>query len=345
MIRTWCLIAAATLAVAAFDGSPARASDAALVEAAKKEGALTLYACDPPQTPLYVDRFQKLYPEIKVTTYIAGCWQAFNRHVTERQAKRQVADVFFATEDVMIRMSSEHLLVAYRTPELVHFDKAAAPDGRDYLIVKTLIYGMTANRDYTKGLVVPKDWLDYIDPPAAWQNLISYYDPRTSSAAFSLLAALHQNFGAEKTAAIYKGLMATHASLAPTTPAGLAKLLSGEQPIMFYVMNNHFSSVAQKGAPIEFVVPASGTVKLNFGIGVTEGAPHPNAARLFIDFMMSDAQQIIQKNSEYSLRADIKPPEGMPALQGLKTLNFDVEKALRDQTELLAWWQQITGVK
>ena len=345
MAKSWSVFLSTLLVIAGLGSGATLASDAALVEAAKKEGALTLYACDPPQTPLYVDRFQKIYPEIKVTTYLAGCWQAFNRHMTERQAKRQAADVFFATEDVMIRMSNEKLLTAYKTPELVNFDKAAAPAGRDYLIVKTLIYGMTANRDYTKGMVVPKDWLDYVNPPAAWQNLISYYDPRTSSAAFALLAALHQNFGAEKTAAIYKGLMATKASLAPTTPAGLSKLLSGEQPIMFYVMNNHFSGVAQKGAPIEFTVPTSGTVKLNFGIGVTEGAPHPAAARLFIDFMMGEAQQIIQKNSEYSLRTDIKPPDGMPALAGLKTMNLDVEKALRDQTELLAWWQQVTGVK
>src|SRR5690242_7936773 len=55
----------------------ASAADNALIEAAKKEGALTLYACDPPQTPLYVDRFRQLYPDIKVTSYVAGCWQIF----------------------------------------------------------------------------------------------------------------------------------------------------------------------------------------------------------------------------------------------------------------------------
>ena len=50
----------------------ARASDAALVEAAGKEGSLTIYACDPPQTPLYVERFKQLYPRIQVHTYVAG---------------------------------------------------------------------------------------------------------------------------------------------------------------------------------------------------------------------------------------------------------------------------------
>ena len=71
------------------------ATDAATIAAAKKEGSLVLYGCDPPQTPVYVEAFKKLYPEIKVTTYLAGCWQIYNRHVTERTANKQTADVFF----------------------------------------------------------------------------------------------------------------------------------------------------------------------------------------------------------------------------------------------------------
>ena len=342
MVKLTSLPILALLLTASFS---AVASDSALIEAAKKEGALTLYACDPPQTPLYVERFKQLYPDIKVTTYVAGCWQIFNRHGSERQARRQAADVFFATEDVMSRLNADKLLQDYKTPELMHFDAAAAPEGKSYLIVKTLIYGMATNRDYIKGIAPPRDWLDYINPPASWQNLISYYDPRTSSAAFSLLAALHQNFGAEKAGAIYKGLVSSQASLAATTPAGMSKLSSGEQPIMFYIMNNHYSGIAGKGAPIDFILPISGTPKLNFGIGLTDGAPHPNAARVFIDFMMSDAQKIIQKNNEYSLRKDVNPPDGMPTLQDLKALPLDIDKALAEQKELLAWWQQVTGIK
>lgn len=108
----------------------ALASDAALVETANKEGSVTIYACDPPQTPLYVERFKQLYPKVQVHTYVAGCWQIYNRHASERQAKRQAADAFFATEDVMSRMSSEHLLDPYRSPELVLLPCATADHKR-----------------------------------------------------------------------------------------------------------------------------------------------------------------------------------------------------------------------
>src|SRR3546814_14937242 len=93
--------------------------------------------------------------------------------------------------------------------------------------VKQLILGIASNKAYLNGVQPPQDWFDFANPKPEWQGLITYYDPRTSSAAFSLLAALYQNFGEEKTVAIYQGLVKSGAELAPTTPAGLSKLLSG----------------------------------------------------------------------------------------------------------------------
>ena len=114
---------------------------------------------------------------------------------------------------------------------------------------------------------------------------------------------------------------------------------------MFYIMNNHYSGVVGKGAPVDFHIATSGTPALNFGIGTTQGAAHPSAAKLFVDFMMSDAQQIIQKNNEYSLRTDARPPEGMPAFGEFKLMPYDIDRALAEQEKLLGWWQQIAGVR
>ncbi|MFI5012675.1 MAG: ABC transporter substrate-binding protein [Hyphomicrobiales bacterium] len=326
-------------------GTPTQAADEALVQAAKREGSLLVYGCDPGQTPVYLGAFQKKYPDIKVTSYLAGCWQIYDRHVSERQAGRQAADAFFATEDTMSKMDAENLLADYRSPELASFPAYATPEGKHYVRAKVLLLGMTANRDYTKGMKLPEDWFDFADPPDAWKGQVSYYDPRTSSAAFSLLAALNQNFGSQKTASIYKGLVASGSALAPTTPAGLSMLLSGEQPIMFYIVNNHFSGAVAKGAPLDFIVPKSGTIALPFTIAELGGAPHPNAARLFVDFMLSDAQTIIQNANEYALRQGSKPPTGMPSLDTVKILPLDIDAALRDQTKLIAWWQQVTGIR
>lgn len=322
----------------------ALASDPALVAAAKKEGGLVVYGCDPPQTPVYIAAFQKKYPDIKVSSYIAGCWQLYNRHITERGAGKQSADVFFSLEDVLTKMDDEKLLDPYKSPELKNFPADAAPAGKNWQRVKALILGVGANRQYLNGMQPPQDWVDFTTPKKEWQNQITFYDPRTSSAAFSLLAALVQNFGESKAMSIYQGLVKSGAELTPTTPAGLSKMLSGERPLMFYVVNNHYSGAVAKGAPLEFILPKSGTVMTPFAVSVLAGAPHPNAAKLFVDFMMSDAQDIIVKANEYALRNGSAPPKGMPQLSKVKVLPLDIDSALKQQTQLIQSWQKATGI-
>jgi len=326
-------------------GRHAWAADPQLEAAAKKEGSLVVYGCDPPQTPVYLEAFKKRYPGIQVSSYLAGCWQIYNRHVTERGAHKQAADVFFSLEDVLTRMQDEGLLEPYRSPELKNFPESAAPAGKDYQRVKQLILGIASNKAYLNGVQPPQDWFDFANPKPEWQGLITFYDPRTSSAAFSLLAALYQNFGEEKTMAIYQGLVKSGAELAPTTPAGLSKLLSGEKPLMFYVVNNHYSGAVAKGAPLEFAVPKSGTVASPFSVAVLKDAPHSAAARLFVDFMMSDVQDIVQKANEYAMRKGAAPPRGMPDLGSVKTLPLDISAALRDQEKLIGVWKRATGIQ
>jgi iron(III) transport system substrate-binding protein len=323
----------------------ALASDPALIEAAKKEGNLVVYGCDPPQTPVYIDAFKKRYPEIKVTSYLAGCWQIYNRHVAERTAGKQTADVFFSLEDVLGKMQGESLLAPYQSPEIKNFPASAAPAGMDFQRVKTLILGFGVNKSHMAGIPAPQDWLDFVEPRKEWQGRFTFYDPRTSSAAFSLLAALHQNFGEDKTVAIYQGLVKAGAELAPTTPAGLSKMLSGERPMMFYVVNNHYSGAVAKGAPLEFILPRSGTVSAPFSIAVLKDAPHSAAARLFVDFMLNEVQAIVQRAGEYALRNGVAPPQGMPDLATVKTLPLDLGAALKNQTRLIEVWQRATGIR
>src|ERR1043166_7708407 len=80
------------------------AVDPALVTAAEQEGQLALYNCDIGESPVQVKRFNELYPKIKVTTYVASCWQTHNRHAAERGAGRPIADAFIATDDVFMKM-------------------------------------------------------------------------------------------------------------------------------------------------------------------------------------------------------------------------------------------------
>ena len=89
--------------------------------AAEQEGQLAIYNCDIGESPVQVKRFSELYPKIKVTTYVASCWQTYNRHAAERGAGRPIADAFISTDDVFMKMDDEGMLEGYASPELAHF--------------------------------------------------------------------------------------------------------------------------------------------------------------------------------------------------------------------------------
>lgn len=321
------------------------AADPRLVEAAEREGQLMIYGCDVSETPMQIKRFTELYPKIKVSSYVAGCWQIYNRHASERAAGKVLADLFYATEDVLSKLDGEGGLQPYDSPELKNFPKSARPAGTNYTIYKAILAGLTANMDVMTGARTPSDWMDFAAPPPEWKDKISFYDPRTSSAAFAVLATLYQNLGPQKAGEIYTGMRKSGAELAATTPAGVSKILSGEKPIMFYILTNQYGVVKAKGAPLEFTIPKSGAIAFGLGVATVKDTPRSNAAHLFIDYMLTTGQDVLVKRAEYGLRNDAPPPKGLPRLSDIKIMPTDVAHALKEQKKLLAWWQEQTGVK
>ncbi len=348
MNRTY--VSFAVLASAFFIGGTAAnrsalAADPKVVAAAEQEGQLALYNCDISESPVQVKRFGELYPKIKVTTYVASCWQTYNRHVAERGAERPIADTFISTDDVFMKMDDEGMLEGYASPELSHFPAGTRPNNANYIRYKALLAAFTVNTEQMKGQPAPQDWTDFSNPPAQWKDKISFYDPRTSSLAFTVLATLHQQFGADGARKIYAGLKSINAELSSSTPAGTAKLLSGEKPIMFYILTNQYGATVAKGAPLVFNVPKSGAIGTHFGVATLKDAPHPNAAKLWADFILTEGQKVVASRAEYALRSDAPAPQGMPALSTIKIMPTDFRKALADQKPLIEFWQDATGIR
>jgi iron(III) transport system substrate-binding protein len=244
-----------------------------------------------------------------------------------------------------MKMDDEGMLESYASPELAHFPANTRPVNSNFIRYKALLAAFTVNTDQMKGQPIPQDWTDFADPPAQWKGKVSFYDPRTSSLAFTVLATLHQQLGPERTRRIYAGLKAMDAELSSSTPAGVAKLLSGEKPIMFYILTNQYGATVAKGAPLVFNVPKSGAIGTHFGVASLKGAPHPNAAKLWADFMLSEGQKVVTGRAEYALRNDASAPKGMPELKSIKIMPTDFRKALEDQKPLIAFWQEATGIR
>jgi iron(III) transport system substrate-binding protein len=321
------------------------AADPALVGAAEKEGKLTLYACDVGETPPQIKNFEKLYPKIRVSSYVAGCWQTYNRNANESSSGRPIADLMQATQDVLTKLDDDNALADYSPPALEAFPSDAKPQGDKYILYKRIIAGFGYNADVVKGIATPADWTDFAVNHPEWKDKISFYDPRTSSVAFAVLATLYQDFGPDGAGKIYTGLRASGAELSATTPAGVAKMLSGEKPIMFYILSNQVGALIAKGTPLKFSIPASGAVGMGHGVGILKTATHINAAKLFVDYMLNEGQSIVAERGEYAMRIGITPPVGMPPLASIKIMPTDIRAALKQQKTLISSWQERTGIQ
>lgn len=340
--RHWCAMLAGSLAHLCVANSPAQAVDPALVAAAEKEGQVVVYGGDISETPHQIKRFMEIYPKIKATSVTAGGWQLYNRYMSEHNAGQAVADVFAVTEDTLLSLDAGGHLAEFKPAAAVNY-----PDIQVGSFVKTKLgyAAMVANTGALKGLAAPDDWTSFATPPQAWEDRVAYVDPRGSTAAFMVLAALVQNYGEEKAKQIYLGLQKLRPEVSMSTPGSVAKLVSGERPLMLYILTNHIGDAWRKGAPLEFKIPTSGAVPFYFAAGVLAKAPHPNAARLFIEYLLTEGQEVTISRGEYSLRKGAPSPQGLPPLDSVKLMPIDLKKALAEQKQLIAWWQGVTGIQ
>ena len=248
-----CLVAAPDLA---------RAADPALVAAAEKEGELVVYGGDISETPHQIKRFMEVYPKIKATFVTAGGWQLYNRYMSEHSAGQAVADAFTNVEDTLLTLDAGGHLAEFKSDALKNFP--AGIQVGNFVRTKLGYAALVSNTSQMKGLPVPDDWTSFINAPKVWEDRVAYVDPRGSSVAFMVLAAMYQTFGEEKAKQIYTGLKSTRPEVSMNTPASVTKLVSGERPLMMYILTNHVGDALRKGAPLEFTIPTSGSGPILF---------------------------------------------------------------------------------
>jgi iron(III) transport system substrate-binding protein len=260
----------------------AQSSDPKIIEAAKKEGGeIEAYAALRTETAMTVWKmFETKYPFLKVKQYKADSDKMLQRLATEYRAKKYLVDVLnfgggFHTQ-VLI---DQGIAGAYLSPETKHF----APAFKDKNGLWTTLYYNPLTIVYnTKALAPnerPKDWFDLLNPKlkgrlALEQEQVTWY------------AGMLKRHGAEKA----KQFMQALAKLDPRpeqSSRGNALLAAGEFAV--YVGRGHVAEMFRnKGAPVEWIKNPDPLVVQPATVQISKNAPHPNSAKLLIDFMLSE---------------------------------------------------------
>ena len=257
--------------------------NARLVERAKQEGTVVLYtSLAPTESKPLAEAFEKKYG-VKVELWRALSDKVVQRVITEGQAKRNAVDVVETNGPEMEMISREKLFSTFETPYLADLPPQAVPKHRLWLPDRLNFFVVGYNTDRVKRGEIPATYEGFLDPK--WKGRLGI--EATDS---EWMGALQHEWGEARAMDFMKKLAAQQPSLRKGHVLLAQLVASGEIPVGLTMYQANILSLKKKGAPIDFV-PVQPVVARPQGIGVAKEAPHPAAALLFVDFVLSPEGQ------------------------------------------------------
>ena len=258
-----------------------------LIEAAKKEGSVVVYtSLNLKDSVPIVDAFEKKYG-VKAVLWRASSEKVIQRSITETRAGRFAADIYETNGPEMEILHREKLLADFYSPGIKDIPAETIPAHRQWIPDRFNFFTIAYNTNLVKPEDVPNTYEDLLHP--RWAGKIGLEAGDTD-----WFGAVVKGMGEAKGIAYFKRL----AEGKPEMRTGhtlIAELVaSGEIALAAAVYNHNAERLIEKGAPIKWK-PLSPTFGRPNAIGVSKSAPHPHAAMLFVDFMLSKEGQELLK--------------------------------------------------
>jgi ABC-type Fe3+ transport system substrate-binding protein len=280
------------------------AADAALVEAAKKEGRVTWYTvqiADQIVRPV-ISGFEQKYG-IQVDFVRSNSAALAVRLLNEGRAGQVKASVFDGTS-ATVALKRENLVEKW-VPDADLPKNLFDPEGY-WVACNYYINTPGFNTNLVPKGTEPKTFEDLLDPK--WKGKMAWNVQPSISAGQGLVGSVVIAWGEEKARA-YLAKLAKQ-DIIPLLVSGrqvLDLVISGEYPIGLQIFNNHAYISASKGAPVDWIKMQPPLVTYAV-MSVPKGAPSPNAGKLLVDYIVSpEGQKIIADAGELPVHPDVKP--------------------------------------
>ena len=317
------------------------------VQAAKKEGQVTVYVHSTYTPALESGAFQKAFPEIKLVSVSGVELQLERRFMVERRAGKNLADVFMVgvlrSYDFYQGKLLEPIKAALILPEVLDESKwwqrthhYADPE-KKYLF-RYVGSAQLGQIYYNTGLVNPNElnsFWDFVSPK--WKGKIEARDIRTPGTGGSAIRLFYYNteVGPEF---IKKLFSETDMTIFRDRRQGLDWLATGKFAICFWCEG--VEKGKQQGLPVESFGLMKEGAALSAGQGfltLINQAPHPNAAKVFVNWFLSREGQVnfqralaqAEEGGPDSLRTDIPKDDVLPKsrrIDGVKYLDTDNQR-------------------
>jgi iron(III) transport system substrate-binding protein len=262
--------------------------DQRLAEKARAEGTLTLYTsmATTESAPLAL-AFEKKYG-VKVQLWRALSENVLQRALTETRGGRPAMDVVETNAPEVEALAREQVVSEFFSPWLADLPSWATPPHRRWAGDRANLWVVGYNTGKVKRDELPATYEGFADPK--WKGRIAL-EATDSDWMYGVIAFMGEQRGIEffrRLSSLKPDLRKGHALLAQLIAAG-------ELPIGLTVYSGNADSIKGKGGPIDWIAvePLVGRPQ---ALAVARNAPHPHAALLFVDYVLSpDGQKLLNE--------------------------------------------------
>ena len=260
---------------------------ARLVEAAKREGTLTIYTSTPvdDMKPL-TDAFEREYG-IATRVWRASSEKLLQRGIAEARAGRFDVDVFETNGPEMEALTRERLLTPVWSASFADLVPEAQFAHRSWVGSRLVIFAFAYNTTLVRKADLPATYDGFADP--RWRGKLAI-----EAEDSDWLATVSALLGEAKADRLFRDIVASNGVSVRKGHTLLANLVAaGEVPLALTVYTYKAEQLKGKGAPVDWFVIPPAIARVN-GVGVAARAPHPNAALLFYEFTISaEGQKVL----------------------------------------------------
>jgi iron(III) transport system substrate-binding protein len=257
--------------------------DSKLLERAKQEGTVSVYtSLAPTEAQPLVDAFEAKYG-VKVQMWRGLSDGVVQRAVGEARAKRHAVDVVETNGPEMESLAREQVLTEFHSPYLADLPAEVIPRHRQWIPDRLNLFVVAYNPRKVRAEELPRTYEGFLDPK--WKGRLAL-----EATDAEWMGSVVRSWGEPRGMEFFRKL----AEMQPQMRKGhilLVQLIaSGEVDVGLTAYYANAASAKRRGGTVDWAA-VEPVVARPQGIGIARQAPHPNAALLFADFMLSPQAQ------------------------------------------------------
>ena len=319
----------------------AMAQDAALFQAARKEGSVVWYtSLALPSSTAIAHAFKTKYTGIDVEVHRTGSQRVLQRVMQEATAGIKNVDVIHTSDaGHFVLMKEKGMLLKYTPRGVEPFPAGFKDKDGFYFGMRATLSVIAYNPKIIADKDAPKTWKDLLNPK--WKGKMVTAHPGYSGIIMTHVLALVNLYGWDYFRDLAKNSL--HIVQSANDPAGV--VASGERPIGADGAEYFYYKTQKQGNPIKIVYPKEGIPLIVSPVAIAKDAPHPNAAKLFMEFIFAKQSQQLLADREglYTGHPEVTYPADKPKLKDLKLLSPDADELEKRNAEIKKRFTEFFG--